>query len=108
MFYSDFTSRVWLTYRSHFQPIRDSTLTALESEQANMAHAGPVIMASSPPTKKWGWPGSGEKGWTSDAGWGCMLRTGQSLLANALVHLHLGRGASSSSPFFVSQISGLN
>lgn len=100
VFYSDFTSRVWLTYRSHFQPIRDSTLTALESEQANMAHAGPVIMASSPPTKKWGWPGSGEKGWTSDAGWGCMLRTGQSLLANALVHLHLGRGASSS--FFVS------
>lgn len=95
VFYSDFTSRVWLTYRSHFQPIRDSTLTALESEQASMAGAGPVFVASSPPTKKWGWPGSGEKGWTSDTGWGCMLRTGQSLLANSLLHLHLGRGASS-------------
>ncbi|EPQ61373.1 hypothetical protein GLOTRDRAFT_69761 [Gloeophyllum trabeum ATCC 11539] len=54
-FYADFTSRIWLTYRSQFAPIR------------------------------------GEKGWTSDAGWGCMLRTGQSLLANALLHQLLGR-----------------
>ncbi|KAI0042006.1 hypothetical protein FA95DRAFT_1564791 [Auriscalpium vulgare] len=91
-FYADFTSRVWITYRSHFQPIRDSTLSALESEQAQAAKAGPVVMSSaSPQPKRWNWPGAGEKGWTSDAGWGCMLRTGQSLLATALVHLHLGR-----------------
>lgn len=32
------------------------------------------------------------RGLSSDTGWGCMLRTGQSLLANALVKVHLGRG----------------
>jgi cysteine protease ATG4 len=90
-FYGDFTSRVWITYRSHFHPIRDSSLTILEREQAEAAATGvPTPISSSPPSKRW-WPG-GEKGWTSDAGWGCMLRTGQSLLATALIHLHLGRG----------------
>ena len=36
---------------------------------------------------------TGRRGLTSDAGWGCMLRTGQSLLANALVVAWMGRGA---------------
>jgi len=90
-FYADFTSRVWITYRSHFHPLRDSSLSVLEREQTEAAAAGsPIPLSSSPPSKRW-WPG-GEKGWTSDAGWGCMLRTGQSLLATALIHLHLGRG----------------
>ncbi|KAH0826422.1 cysteine protease required for autophagy [Lanmaoa asiatica] len=88
VFYADFTSRIWLTYRSQFAPIRDSNLSSLEADLASGAQAA---TPSSPRPKKWNWPGTGEKGWTSDAGWGCMLRTGQSLLANALLHLHLGR-----------------
>ncbi|KAI0770923.1 peptidase family C54-domain-containing protein [Trametes elegans] len=87
VFYADFTSRIWLTYRSQFFPIRDTTLAALDAELSD----NPTVLPSSPPTKKWNWPLGGEKGWTTDAGWGCMLRTGQSLLANALLHIHLGR-----------------
>ncbi|TFK26047.1 hypothetical protein FA15DRAFT_755366 [Coprinopsis marcescibilis] len=86
VFYIDFTSRVWLTYRAQFPiPIKDGKLADL--------CAGDVQSdASSTTTKKspWHWVG-GEKTWSSDSGWGCMLRTGQSLLANALIHVHLGR-----------------
>ncbi|KAF8431945.1 peptidase family C54-domain-containing protein [Boletus edulis BED1] len=88
VFYADFTSRIWLTYRSQFPPIRDSNLSSLD---ADLTPAVQAATSSSPRPKKWNWPGTSEKGWTSDAGWGCMLRTGQSLLANALLHLHLGR-----------------
>ena len=91
-FYADFTSRIWLTYRSQFQPIRDTTLAALESESVDVSFQG---YSSPPVVKRWNWGGSGEKMWMTDSGWGCMLRTGQSLLANALLHLHLGRGMSS-------------
>ncbi|KAJ8389628.1 hypothetical protein AAFF_G00118650 [Aldrovandia affinis] len=51
---SHFSSRLWFTYRKHFQPI-------------------------------------GGTGPTSDTGWGCMLRCGQMILAEALVCSQLGR-----------------
>jgi len=68
-FYLDFVSRIWLTYRSH------------------LAH--PITADNH---RRWQW--SSHKSWSSDAGWGCMLRTGQSLLANALIHARLSRGHS--------------
>src|ERR1700677_2343914 len=72
--------RFYLTRLDHISlplsPVRDSSLTVLEREQAKAAAAGvPTPISSSPPSKHW-WPG-GEKGWTNNAGWGCMLRTGQ-------------------------------
>lgn len=82
-FYHDFITRIWLTYRSGFTPIRDTRLSDLPAPQNISQHSEP----QSPP-RKWTWT---EKGWTSDSGWGCMLRTAQSLLANALLTVHLGR-----------------
>jgi cysteine protease ATG4 len=84
-FYSDYTSRIWLTYRSHYPPIRDTALASLDTDTDTRD-------LNSSQIRRWNWPGTGEKTWTSDAGWGCMLRTGQSILANSLIHLHLARG----------------
>ncbi|KAI8883618.1 hypothetical protein K501DRAFT_184017 [Backusella circina FSU 941] len=53
-FYEDFNSKVWMTYRHNYPPIR--------------------------PSKH-----------KTDIGWGCMLRSGQSLLANTLVLNFLSR-----------------
>ncbi|KAF9043299.1 peptidase family C54-domain-containing protein [Panaeolus papilionaceus] len=86
VFYLDFTSRIWLTYRSQFPiPIRDLRLGDLCGQNWEQVAMTPVQTKSRP----WNW--GGEKNWSSDSGWGCMLRTGQSVLANALIHHHLGR-----------------
>ncbi|PPQ74689.1 hypothetical protein CVT24_003767 [Panaeolus cyanescens] len=86
VFYLDFTSRIWLTYRSQFPiPIRDLKLGDLCGQNWEQVAMTPVQTKSRP----WNW--GGEKNWSSDSGWGCMLRTGQSVLANALIHYHLGR-----------------
>ncbi|TFK64478.1 hypothetical protein BDN72DRAFT_901537 [Pluteus cervinus] len=94
IFYADFTTKIWLTYRSQFPPIRDTSLGDLPDDPMDeRLKAGvPGSVVSTPVAKRgpFSW-GGGEKGWTSDSGWGCMLRTGQSLLANTLVYVHLGR-----------------
>lgn len=92
-FYADFTSRIWMSYRSQFVTLRDGSISTLDVDTLSTIPSVTEGVSASP-IKRWNWPGSGEKVWTSDSGWGCMLRTGQSLLANALMHLHLGRGGS--------------
>lgn len=101
-FYADFTSRIWVTYRNQFMPIRDTSLQILMQEPLiPIVQEGEQRSAGGVSKGRWAWvPGVGEKVWTSDSGWGCMLRTGQSLLANALMGLYLGRGASNSNLLF--------
>lgn len=72
-FLDDCESRIWFTYRSNFPAIKkssDASMT-LSVRLRNLGDQG---------------------GFTSDTGWGCMIRSGQSLLANALVLLRMGRG----------------
>lgn len=76
-FLDDFESRIWMTYRNDFMPIPRSVenagglsfFTSLRSQLPDQA-----------------------AGFTSDSGWGCMIRSGQCVLANALLNLQLGRG----------------
>jgi cysteine protease ATG4 len=74
-FLDDFESRIWMTYRSAFSPIqksRDPKATGAMSFRVRMQNL------ASP-------------GFTSDAGFGCMIRSGQCILANTLQILRLGR-----------------
>lgn len=75
-FLDDFESRVWMTYRSNFIPIPRS-----HDPGSDAGLSWSVRLRNL----------AERDGFSSDAGWGCMIRSGQSLLANALVMLHLGR-----------------
>ncbi|KAF2087236.1 hypothetical protein K490DRAFT_42829 [Saccharata proteae CBS 121410] len=76
-FLEDSESRIWLTYRSNFPIIpRSQDPNAASSMSLNM---------------RWKMQFNSEGGFSSDTGWGCMIRSGQSLLANTLQILHLGR-----------------
>jgi len=85
-FLDDFEARLWFTYRSNFPAIpKSQDPKALSSMSLKVRLKSQLV---------------DQGGFTSDTGWGCMIRSGQSLLANALIMLQLGRGlllASSSS-----------
>ncbi|KAK2628888.1 hypothetical protein QTJ16_001991 [Diplocarpon rosae] len=76
-FLDDFESKIWLTYRSQFPTIpKSQDPKALSSMSLSVRLRSKLVEPA---------------GFTSDTGWGCMIRSGQSLLANALVTLRLGR-----------------
>ena len=77
-FLEDFESRLWFTYRSNFPLIK-------KSPDPKSATSIPLAVRLRSQLVDNG-------GFTSDTGWGCMIRSGQSLLANSLVVLRLGRG----------------
>lgn len=74
-FLDDFESRIWMTYRSGFTPIQKS-----QDPKATSAMSFRVRMQN-----------LASPGFTSDTGFGCMIRSGQCILANALQILRLGR-----------------
>ena len=75
-FLDDLESRIWLTYRSNFSQIAksiDPDASSSLSFRTRLSQLG------------------NNQGFTSDTGWGCMIRSAQSLLANTLQILELGR-----------------
>jgi cysteine protease ATG4 len=77
-FIDDFESRLWMTYRSDFELIPKAVEPkAVSSLSLSMRIKNQL---------------SDQAGYSSDSGWGCMIRSGQSLLANAILCLRLGRG----------------
>jgi len=77
-FLNDFESRIWMTYRSNFTPIPRNKTPEATSSMTLGVRLRSQLMDS--------------QGFTSDTGWGCMIRSGQSLLANTLSLIQLGRG----------------
>lgn len=77
-FLDDFESRLWMTYRSDFEPIPKSEDPASLSALSFQMRVKSQLVD--------------QNGFTSDSGWGCMIRSGQSLLANTISIQRLGRG----------------
>ncbi|KAF4121582.1 cysteine protease ATG4 [Geosmithia morbida] len=76
-FIDDFEARFWMTYRSDFQTIPRS-----KDPKAPSAMSLSMRIKSQL---------GDQTGFSSDSGWGCMIRSGQSLLANAIALQRFGR-----------------
>ncbi|KAI9749905.1 MAG: Cysteine protease atg4 [Chaenotheca gracillima] len=76
-FLDDFEARLWFTYRSNFPPIAKSSDPGASSAMTFSVRLRSQLVDHG--------------GFTSDSGWGCMIRSGQSLLGNALSMIKLGR-----------------
>ncbi|KAF3931712.1 hypothetical protein ABW19_dt0205594 [Dactylella cylindrospora] len=74
-FLDDVDAKFWMTYRGGFTPIPLSS-----TGRGNMTFATRLRSLAD------------QEGFTSDTGWGCMIRSGQCVLANSISMLKLGRG----------------
>lgn len=84
-FLDDFESKLWMTYRSDFDPIpKSSDPQSLSALSFQMRVKSQLV---------------DQNGFSSDSGWGCMIRSGQSLLANTVSLQRLGRGMAVPRPF---------
>ncbi|ODQ67853.1 hypothetical protein NADFUDRAFT_44575 [Nadsonia fulvescens var. elongata DSM 6958] len=74
-FLMDVESRIWMTYRTGFPLIPKSKTGPSTIKLSSILRGAGIDL----------------NGYTSDVGWGCMIRTAQCLLANTLQILYLGR-----------------
>ncbi|CAH2354913.1 probable cysteine protease Atg4p [[Candida] railenensis] len=90
---ADILSKIWLTYRAGFEPISKAEggpapLSFINSMLFNRNISSTISNLHSLTDNDY---------FTTDVGWGCMIRTSQSLLANALLKAGYGTSSSSSS-----------
>lgn len=96
----DVESKLWFSYRKDFAPIVPLDTS---SQQHASDSSSPVTTPTSSSSQNAPTPSiwtkalsklSGDSGtveYTSDAGWGCMMRTGQMLMGQVFILKHLGR-----------------